>query len=379
MNDMKQRYLVDPDRGLPTTAYRPDSHRVDLDAIWHDDWVFVATADQVTSPGDWVAVTVGSQPVIVLRRQDGQLAAMSNLCAHRGTLLVDGSGSGKRFQCPYHAWTYADTGRLLAAPYTKPGDVDRDAHCLPTYRAEEWHGLVFVSLQPDVLPLSERFAHLESLVAEAGIGELHHWTAERDEEEWAANWKLVISNAMESYHLFKVHPETLEPYSPTDSAYYNTGSADGTATGGQSSRGSDDDYLLLSLPPNFVGVVTGGTFLWQAVHPIANDRTRIVTGGAYPHPSPTTESGLKRWVGSGMAKAAEWAVPDFLPEDKAICERGQLAATGDYEPGALVPMEQVVSDFHHYLNRQLHGADTPPVRTSAEVGIAREQTKAAAR
>lgn len=332
----------------------------------------MATADQVDEPGDWVAVTVGAQPVIVLRRQDGELAAMSNLCAHRGTLLVEGSGSDKRFQCPYHAWTYNDGGRLLAAPYTERSDVDREAHCLPTYRADQWHGLVFVSLNPDVVSLAERFDHLESIVVESGIDELQHWTAERDHDEWAANWKLAISNTMESYHLFKVHPETLEPYSPTASAHYVIGSADATATGGQSSQGSDEDYLLLSLPPNLVAVVTDGALLWQAVEPVSHDRVRIITGGAFRGPSPATESGLKKWAGVAAAKAVEWAVPDFLPEDKAICERGQRAASGVYTPGVLVPMEQVVVDFHHYLNRQVHHADVPSVRRSPEVGIAKE-------
>ncbi|MEM9132443.1 MAG: aromatic ring-hydroxylating dioxygenase subunit alpha [Actinomycetota bacterium] len=376
---MSDRYPIDPLRALPTSAYRPASHQVDLDAIWHRDWVFVATADQVAEPGDWVAVTVGAQPVIVLRRQDGELAALSNLCAHRGTLLAEGAGSAKRFQCPYHAWTFSDTGRLLAAPYTRPADVEREAHCLPSYRAEQWHGLVFVSLDPEVPSLATRFAHLESLVVDAGIAELRHWTAERAQETWEANWKLVIANAMESYHLFKVHPETLEPYSPTAGAHYIVGSADGTATAGPYGQDGADRYLLLSLPPNFVGVIVGDSLAWQAVRPLSADRSLIVTGGAHTSPSPSTRTGLRRWAGSAAAKAVDWAVPDFLPEDRMICERGQRAATGEFTPGTLVPMEQVVADFHHYLDRQLHRVEPPPVRTSAEIGIAEADARVAAR
>lgn len=364
-------YGVDPLRALPMTAYRSDSHEVDLAAIWHDNWVFVATADEVAAPGDWVATTVGSQPVILLRRQDGKLAAMSNLCAHRGTLLAEGAGSGKRFQCPYHAWTYNDSGRLLSVPYAQKSDVDRDAHCLPTYRAEQWHGLIFVSLNTNVASLEVRFDHLDNALARSPIDNLHHWTSERGDEEWACNWKLAISNAMESYHLFKVHPETLEPYSPTASAYYLTGSADGTATGGSSRRGGQDDYLLLSLPPNFVAVVTGGMLLWQAVYPVAFDRVRVVTGGAYDSPSPTSGNSLQKLARTTMAKAADAISPDFLPEDKAICERGQRAATGNFDPGVLLPVEQVVIDFHHYLNRQLHDAAVPIPRSAPAVGVAK--------
>ncbi|MGI9610073.1 MAG: hypothetical protein ACR2NL_07240, partial [Acidimicrobiia bacterium] len=76
-----------------------------------------------------------------------------------------------------------------------------------------------------------------------------------------------------------------------------------------------------------------------------------------------------------MAKGATLGLPDFLPEDKAICERGQKAATGEFTPGQLVPMEQVVIDFHHFLNRQLHGGEVPPVQTSHSVGIAKQASE----
>ncbi len=367
---MTTAYPVDPLRALPAEAYREPAFEVDLERIFRSDWVFVGTADEVAEPGDYVTTELGGQPVIVQRRQDGQLAAMSNMCAHRGTLLAEGHGNTKRFQCPYHAWTYADDGRLLAVPYATRDDVDREAHCLPRYRAEEWHGLVFATLRSDLPPLGQRFAHLDSIAVDADLATLNHWTARRGDETWDANWKLVVSNAMESYHLFKVHEETLEPYTPTAGAYYVVGNADGTATGGTSSRGDGDDYTLLSLPPNFVGVITNDSLLWQAVQPISWDRTRIVTGAAYRSPPADERRGMAR-LATMVSAAATVMVPDFLPEDRDICERGQRAADGDYRPGVLVPMEQVISDFHHYLNRQLHGAPTPAARTAAVVGLPR--------
>ncbi|MEM1335808.1 MAG: SRPBCC family protein [Actinomycetota bacterium] len=303
-------------------------------------------------------MTVGDQPVIVLRDQAGDLQALANLCAHRGTLLVDEPGNTKRFQCPYHAWTFADDGRLLGAPHTDRSEIDREALGLPRYRAESWHGLVFVSLDPAVPSLAERLAHLDEIVDPLGLDDLHHWTSRRRVETWDCNWKLAITNAMESYHLFKVHPETLEPYTPTTGSYYIHGAADGTATGGASTRG--DDYVLLSLPPNLVGVATGGTLLWQAVFPLAHDRCRVVAGGAYPSADPDHSGAVGRLVKRAYGAAMETMIPDFLPEDKAICERGQKAASGTFEPGPLVAMEQVVIDFHDFLARQLHGVTPPP-------------------
>lgn len=358
---MAEPYSVDPLRALPAAAYRPDSHAVDLERIWRASWVFVGTSDEVATPGDFVATEVGGQPLIVLRDQQGELAALSNMCAHRGTPLVEGHGNASTFSCPYHAWTYADDGRLLGVPYASR-DVDRSTHCLPRYRAEEWHGLVFATMDDGAAPLRERFAHIDRLVRDAGLDSLHHWTSHRGDEIWEANWKLVVSNAMESYHVFRVHPDTLEPDTPTAGAHYVVGNADATATGGSASSGEpDDDYLLVSLPPNFVGVLTGDGLYWQAVQPLAHDRTRVVTGGASPHRPPEQLSGLSRWVTQAVTGFGDRPA-DFLPEDRAICERVQRAAGGDYEPGVLVPMEQVLVDFHHFLARQLHGADVPPVR-----------------
>ena len=348
-------YPIDPNKALSMEAYREAAFAAEQERVFRGGWVFVATADQVAEPGDHLPVELGGQPVIVLRRQDGTLAAMSNLCAHRGTLLIDSPGNAKRIQCPYHAWTYADDGRLLSVPYVEPDELSDEAKadlCLPTYRAEEWNGLVFVDMAADGPSVAERLAHLDDVVAPHDLGSLHHWTSQRGDEVWEANWKLVITNAMESYHLFKVHPETLEPYTPTAGAFYIAGTADGTATGG-SYEDDRNDYVLLSLPPNFVGVITRQSLLWQAVFPLAAGRSRIVTGGAYPSTDPAESSGLTGVLKRGAAAAAEALVPDFLPEDKAIGERGQRATTGEFHPGPILEVERVVRDFHAFLQQRL--------------------------
>ena len=328
-------------------------------SIWHNDWVFAATEDAVLNPGDQLPVVIGSQPVLLLRNQAGELSAISNLCAHRGTILVEKPGNAKRIQCPYHAWTYSDGGRLLSVPYAERDDVDKAKHCLPVYRVEQWQGLVFVSLNPDVETVAERFAAVEPYFAEAAGGQVQHSSEYEDSQEWECNWKLAMLNAMESYHLFRVHPKTLEPTTPTKDAYYIAGSARATATGGKVVGG--DDYLLISLPPGFVGVVNSGYFYWEAVHPIDTHRCIVRTGGGRaPSNASSTRSSLSRIFSKGGGFSS-YFLPDFLPEDKAICERGQRGASGNFKPGPLLPVERVVADFGHYLNWRLNEVEPPPV------------------
>ena len=357
--------IFDPEHALPNAAYRdPAVLEVETAGIWHGDWVFVTTEDHVAAPGDRLPVIIGEQPVLLLRNQEGELVALSNLCAHRGTLLVDRPGNAKRIQCPYHAWTYSHSGQLLAVPFAPTDAVDKAAHCLPVYRVESWHGLVFVSLNPDVESLAERFAALEPHVTAQGIDQMGHWSSQQETQVWDCNWKLAIVNAMESYHLFQVHPETLEPYTPTRHAYYITGSARATATGGRVE--GQDDYLLISLPPNFVGVFNYGSFYWQAVHPMGTHRCEVRTGGAFAsRRSPGSRGRVSRWITRSLSSAAAYSLPDFLPEDKAICERGQRGASGNFVPGPLVSMERVVADFGHYLNWRLNDIEPPGVHTEA--------------
>lgn len=358
------QFTFDPNRALPAVAYRDEQWlAAEMERIWYSDWVFVTTEDSLSVPGDQLPVLVGEKPVLLLRQQTGELAALSNLCAHRGTLLVDQPCNSERIQCPYHAWTYDDSGRLLAVPYGPKDGFDRVAHHLPTYRVATWHGLVFVSLNSHVESLSTRFAVIQSHVCARGIDAFEHQSNLQSTEVWHCNWKVAISNAMESYHLFKVHPQTLEPYSPTRDAYYITGSAYATVTGG-AIRGHDD-YLLISLPPAFVGVIGRGSFTWLSVHPVGTGGSAMRFGAAYAN---SEGSGSFRRLGEWLWKMVgyqSFGLPDFLPEDKEICERIQRGFTGDFSPGQLLPVERVVADFGHYLNWRLNQVEPPQAHLEA--------------
>ena len=143
------------------------------------------------------------------------------------------------------------------------------------------------------------------------------------------------------------------------------GSARATATGGSTTGG--DDYLLVSLPPGFVGLLDSGSLAWQSVYPIDVGRCTVRTGIAYePGPNELSLSGVTKWL-AGFASAAAYPFVDFLPEDKAICERVQRGATGDFKPGRLVPIERVVADFGRYLDWRLNGVKPPGVHVERTI------------
>jgi len=334
---------------LPFSSYTsPAVLAAESQHIFASDWVFVCMAGEVKNSGDYYALTLADEPILILRGDDGELRVLSNLCRHRGTPLLD-EGFGqidKYITCPYHAWAYSKEGALEAIPYNKTIEVDRAQHRLARFAIDTWNGLVFVSLNTDIAPL--RFAPHQFNQFNRG-----------KTEYWNANWKLVMENGMESYHLFQVHENTLQVRSPTSDAYYIAGSSEWTLTGGATKSTQEaieqtlepdhdellEHYVLVALPPSFVGIVSYGSFGWLSAHPVDEATTRIRSGATY-YSTQTQPSDTKEQL-DDFTRA-------FFEEDRVICERVQRGMRSRHSKGGkLVDMERVVVDFHNYLATRL--------------------------
>ena len=377
MSELLQRYqqTASADHGaalsLPFEVYR-DAGVFDLEVenIYHNDWVFICSEAELPNPGDYFALDLAGEAIVVLRGQDGQLRALSNLCRHRGTQLLDeGFGSvGKLIVCPYHAWSYDNSGSLKAAPFTIENEVDKADHCLPNFHLDTILGLVFVNLSDDPSPLQQRFEGLEAWASVFEPARFVEATA-GSQETWHANWKLAMENAMESYHLFKVHKETLETVTPSKQAYYIAGSSEWTLTGGAMLQQDGllarwfkgdhpeiyNHYLLISLPPNFVAIMTWESFGWLCTLPV-DSNTTIIRAGAQ------VEAGY-----GGEDSATREFTEAFFAEDKWICERVHKGMRSTRaQGGRLIEMERPVIDFHQFLASRLFGTTPSPYHENSE-------------
>lgn len=205
---------------LPLEVYRSDDvlaleHERVLDHAWH----CVARTADLPHPGDHLvgqvpssASTSGLREVLVVRGDDGQLRAFDNVCVHRGSPLATGCGTAARLTCPYHGWTYRLDGQLIGAPYMHraPGGTeqafDPGAHHLGELALAEWEGFVLVSTVAAPEPLAPRLSGLADVLGRfhlAGYVPVHAQV-----DEWRTNWKLLVENFIDTYHVFKVHRAT---------------------------------------------------------------------------------------------------------------------------------------------------------------------------
>ena len=181
--------------------------------IWFVGWVCIGRSEEVPATGDYLVRDVAGESVFVMRNRAGELRAFYNVCAHRGTKLLDdepGCGNlGKALKCPYHAWTYDLDGQLVATPNVHEDEqFERSDYPLHSIEVGEHDGFVFVSLAEEPRPLSTALRDSNETITDFEryrLGELR--VARRIVYEVAANWKIVVENYNECLHCPTIHPE----------------------------------------------------------------------------------------------------------------------------------------------------------------------------
>jgi choline monooxygenase len=192
---------------LPARLYRdPEVLELEQRRIFARTWQFVCHVSQLPDAGSYLTARAGVEPLLVLRGDEGELRAFRNVCRHRGSRLLSGSGDcGKAIRCRYHGWTYRFDGHLIGVPEGRsiPG-LDKSALALFPARLEVLCGLVFVNLDVHATSLAEQVAGLPERLARWGLDGLR--VRKEGNTSQPANWKIVVDNYLEGYHVPIAHP-----------------------------------------------------------------------------------------------------------------------------------------------------------------------------
>jgi phenylpropionate dioxygenase-like ring-hydroxylating dioxygenase large terminal subunit len=203
--------LIHPDKVHGSLYTDPAIFAEELAKIWYRTWVFVGHESEVPKPNDYVRKKLGPQDVIMTRDREGQLHLLLNRCAHRGNQVCDDAkGNSGSFRCPYHGWTYRNTGELVGYPYPQGygGKGKLDLRMGAVSRVASYKGFVFGSFAPEGPSLVE---HLGAAAGE--IDRLARLSPEGEvvldagwlQHKTKANWKLLAENETDGYHPQFVH------------------------------------------------------------------------------------------------------------------------------------------------------------------------------
>jgi phenylpropionate dioxygenase-like ring-hydroxylating dioxygenase large terminal subunit len=353
-------------RAMPPSVYSSEEFlEAELDEVFSREWVCVGRASALAKPGDYVAYELAGEPIIVLRDNEGTLRAMSNVCRHRMSTMLEGAGNRRAIVCPYHGWSYNLDGSLRAAPAMELNrGFCKEDYKLPQIRCEEWLGWVMVTLEPDAPSAASRLQEVSELIDDFQM-ETYVETF-RETLVWDTNWKILAENFMESYHLPVCHSGTIGGLSklgemicpPGRRAFnYHTilkddtlkialAHPDNTRLKGDRRRTT----FLLAVYPSLLVTLTPGYFWYLSLHPRGPGQVNIVYGGGM---SPD-------FAYSPEAQAHFAAVKTLLDkvniEDRGCTERvyrgirSRAAA-----PGHLSHLERPNFDFAQYLAERTGG------------------------
>lgn len=368
---------IEEAKSLPPAAYTsPELADLEREKIFQEGWICVGRADQLPNPGDYLTHEIDKQPIVSVRQKDGSIRTFANTCLHRFTTLVEGQGHvGGMITCPYHAWSYTQDGRLSKTPYAP---IQNEPSCkagemrLQEFKTDIWEGFLFATLNPDPRPVAAQLGGLLDHIPGMDMGRYKHFAMY--EAVWDVNWKLLIDNFIESYHLFRVHDTSLEPICPTALCRTTNGgegyaihfcpmTPDSDEGFGLAHRakpgvpeGQNNQNVDFSIFPSFVAMAHHNYIWWTSSQPEGVEQVRVRWGSAV-----LPEILEDERFGPAFAKEVDDFIVLAMNEDKYLLPRINKGVHAPLtQPGRLAPLDHPIWEFIKYLDRSLNGDSAAP-------------------
>lgn len=187
---------------------------LEMKHIFEANWVYLAHESQIAAANDYYTTHIGRVPVILVRSKEGVVIGLVNACSHRGAKICrNRRGNQAMFVCPFHGWSFRNTGTLLKAKDSSTGaypesfNTDGSHDLTRVARIESYRGFLFGSLNPDVVPLADYLGETRVIIdqivdqAPEGLEVLNGSST----YAFQGNWKLQMENGCDGYHVSSVH------------------------------------------------------------------------------------------------------------------------------------------------------------------------------
>ncbi len=373
---------------LPVEAYTSrEWFDREQELIFSRTWAMAGLAEDISEPGQYISVQAGLNNIFIVMGRDRRLRAFHNICRHRGTQLLRAVGKAqKAITCPYHDWTYDLEGNLISVPSkdTEFPDLDLSCNGLKKASVDLWRGMLWVHPDENAGSIMNWFGEVEPYLGPHRVDELVEHEDGRLVHEIKANWKIIVENYIDGYHLRHLHAGTLATYdhSKIESGFVGPHFAFWQPLAPHYAENIDRnaamplidhvprDRLGAWVPMLFPGIGLGETEdSWSTFHvtPLAPDLSRVEIRTKVANvpdrefskqASRAADFWAKQVSGKydGDPESDPLASGDFMAEDVYVCEQQQKSLKSPYfEHGASsLQGEKAVRD-HQALVREWLG------------------------
>ncbi|MEN9879583.1 MAG: hypothetical protein RIQ55_229 [Pseudomonadota bacterium] len=187
---------------------------LEMKYIFEGNWIYLAHESQLPKNNDYYTTKIGRQPVFITRNKDGELNCFINACAHRGaTLARFKHGNKATYTCPFHGWTFNNSGKLLkikdpeSTGYPESFNKDGSHDLKKIAKFANYRGFLFGSLNPDVPSIEEHLGESKKIIdmivdqSPEGLEVLRGSST----YVYEGNWKLQAENGADGYHVTATH------------------------------------------------------------------------------------------------------------------------------------------------------------------------------
>ena len=338
---------------LPAGCYAdPAFFELEVKHLLRPGWHAVARWDELPEPGDYRAIDVVGERVLLVRGQDRVLRALSGICRHRAFPIAEGEGNADAFLCPYHRWSYDLEGRLKGAPFMdEVAGFDAKACRLPELPLETWQGFVLVSTQQDAQPLAPQLTALSELLAPIGLDSAVHVGVSDWDSPW--NWKIMVENFMESYHHIGPHADSLARTHPARGTH-DLDTEGPCAVLENPAADGESPFYVIQVFPTLLLASTRGPLPFSVWYEMQIDRHDHI------HLRIHTLLDESLAGNSEMVDGLQEVLRGIHLEDIPVCEGIQRGIQSRlWQPGPLSVQEATLTHFHRFVAERLARIEAP--------------------
>ncbi len=353
---------------IPAAHYTDESRfTLEKDAIFRRKPVVIGPSAMIPNPNMYFRHEMLGMPLLITRNRDGTVKAFVNVCSHRGSKLCSAQESvtGARLTCPYHAWTYDLDGALIGIPREEvfPG-IDKKTLGLTPLPCLEAGGLIWVFTGLDAeADFSVEGGELAQDLSAIGLHEQRIFRQSVFDVQ--ANWKLVMDTMNDSYHVIRLHKDSLaqffvdaqhiiDPVGSHVRVAAHRGNFDKSMSFIDFEEARDYMVFAYTLFPNCIVVVSPEFISVGVIEPVACNRTRVHYY-MLVHDIEFDERKNNRLERSHELMDRAFGKEDYWAAEQ--CDEG--LRSGVLKDVIVGGMEVQIPMFHHEVNKAIKGFCPP--------------------